>query len=104
MRKGARRYRLSGGADFELIVRSCALASTVLPETDSLGAPSRGGARLRATHRQQRRLAPAHGHGFAFGLGAPALFGPRLLSTPPATPVTRLNATSPGAGSVRSNT
>src|SRR6185503_4532142 len=40
----------------------------------------------------------SHGHGCAFTRGAPALLVPKPFSTPPATPVTRLNATSPGSG------
>jgi len=58
--------------------------------------------------RDGRQLPPPilrpHGHGFALALGTPALFVPRPLSTPPAMPVTRLNATSPGSGTSTSNT
>jgi hypothetical protein len=63
--------------------------------------PSR---RLTTAATRRPILASVYGHGFAFSLAAPALFVPRPLSTPPAMPVTRLNATWPGPGSVKSNT
>lgn len=52
----------------------------------------------------RRRIPGAHGHGFVFGLGMPALFVPRLPSTPPVTPVTSENLTEPAGGVLGSAT
>src|SRR5258705_2243244 len=83
-------------------LRDCNVTAPERSKTDA-GAQVLLGQRQGESY-QRREGATRHGHGFALALGTPALFVPRPLSMPPARPVTRLNATSPGPGSSGSKT